>query len=126
MIGMSARMLRLHGRGGRKPAMAALFLLCASAQPMLPASAADWRFCYAGSEHDHRFYVSQPFPAAGPMEITERQWMVWLGGQGLRYETTGCPRGADAAEIEASIKSAIRYNAGQGQNAVELDWKPAR
>ncbi|MGO4404663.1 hypothetical protein AB4Z10_10395 [Bosea sp. RAF48] len=125
LIGMSARMKHFHRRGRRKLATIALFLLCALVQPALPASAADWRFCYAGSGNDRRFYVSQPFPAGGSLDVIERQWGVWLRRQALRYETTGCPRGADRAAVEASLRSAIRYNAGQGRSAVELDWQPA-
>lgn len=105
-------------------ALLALVLMHAWALPALAGPAAGWRFCYAGSERDRRFYVSQPFPTAQPLEAIERQWTVWLGRQALRYETAGCPRGADPSEVDASVRSAIHYNAGQGRNAVELDWKP--
>lgn len=102
----------------------ALLLLCAPARPALAAAAGEWRFCYAGSDQDRRFYLSHPFPAAGSMEAIERQWVAWLGRQALRYETTGCPRGANRAAVELSAKSAVRYNAGLGRSAVEFDWQP--
>lgn len=112
-----------RGGGGGGLARLVLFLLCASA---LPASAAEWRYCYAGSAQEHRFYVSRSFPADAPIDAIEQQWVAWLTRQALRYETTGCPRGADRAAVEASVRSAIRYNAGQGRHAAELDWQPAR
>lgn len=118
-------MKHLLGRGEHRFAMFALLLMYAPALPALAGPAAGWRFCYAGSEQDRHFYVSQPFPTTEPLETLERKWVVWLGRQALRYDTTGCPRGADPSEVEASVKSAIRYNARQGRSAVELDWKPA-
>lgn len=59
-----------------------------------------------------------------PLDTVEQLWITWLGRQTLRYETTGCPRGADRAAVETSLKSAIRYNTGQGRGPVELDWQP--
>lgn len=90
-----------------------------------PASASDWRYCYAGSDQDHHFYISPPFPAAGSMDVIETQWLAWLSRQALRYETTACPRGDDRLAVEDAVNSAIRYNAGHGRSAVKLDWKPA-
>lgn len=115
---------RVKGRCSRQAALV-LVLLWVSVRPALPGPAVDWRFCYAGSERDRRFYLSQPFPSATPMEAIEQQWLVWLSLQALQYETTGCPRGAERAAIEDSIAAAIRYNARQGRSAVKLDWKPA-
>ncbi|MDX3805820.1 hypothetical protein ACXIUS_07125 [Bosea thiooxidans] len=111
--------------GGCGLATLAVLLLCPLARAALAAPAGDWRFCYAGSDQDRRFYLSHPFPAAQSMEAIERQWVVWLGRQALRYETTGCPRGADRAAVELSMKSAVRHNAGLGRSTVELDWQPA-
>jgi len=76
------------------------------------ASASDWRYCYAGSMQDHRFYVSPPFPAASAIDRIEEQWLAWLGRQALRYETTACPRGDDRSAVEDAVNAAIRYNAG--------------
>ena len=78
--------------------------------------------CGLGPEH--RFYVSRPFRPVRPWTAIEQPWIAWLARQAVRYETTGCPRGADRAAVEASLGSAIRYNAGQGRRASELDWQP--
>lgn len=121
-MGVGAEQLREGG--GHRLARLALLLLCVSARPAPAASAADWRYCYAGSDREHRFYVSRPFPAGASVDAVEQQWVAWLARQALRYETTGCPRGADRAAIEASLGSAIRYNARQGRHASELDWQP--
>uniref|UniRef100_A0A9E7ZU52 Uncharacterized protein n=1 Tax=Bosea sp. NBC_00436 TaxID=2969620 RepID=A0A9E7ZU52_9HYPH len=100
-------------------------LLVLAAQPVSQAArAGDWRYCYAGSDADRRFYVSQPFAASKPMEAIERQWLMWLGRQGIRFETTGCPRGRDRAAIEDSVRSAARYNQGLGRRTLDQDWTP--
>ncbi len=121
---MGIRAKRLREGGLHRLARLALLLLCLSARPALPASAADWRYCYAGSDREHRFYVSRPFPTGTSVDAIEQQWIAWLARQALRYETTGCPRGADSAAVEAALGSAIRYNARQGRHASELDWQP--
>lgn len=107
----------------RSLATLAALLLWTSARPAFAGPSAEWRYCYAGSEQSRRFYVSQPFSSPGSPDAVERQWIAWLGRQPVRYETTGCPRGADRAAVEASIASAARYNAGQGRGTVELDWQ---
>lgn len=116
--GVYLRRSKAYGCAG----LAAL-LLCASVQPAFAGPATEWRYCYAGSEQGRRFYVSQPFPTSGSLDAIERQWIAWLGRQAVRYETAACPRGADRAAIEASIASAVRYNASLGRNAIELDWQ---
>ena len=118
-IDMAAGGKRLGGRG---LALFAVLLVCASVRPA-SAAAAEWRYCYAGSEQGRRFYVSQPFSTSGSLDAVERQWTVWLGRQAVRYETTGCPRGPDRAAVEAAVRSASRYNASQGRSTIELDWQ---
>lgn len=109
--------------GGRIVFLVALVLLGASHRPVFAGPSAEWRYCYAGSEQSRRFYVSQPFSSSGSLDAVERQWIARLGRQAVRYETTGCPRGADRAAVEVSIASAARYNAGLGRSMVELDWQ---
>lgn len=121
---MDVRVKQRRECGEHRLARLVLLLLCASAWPARSASAADWRYCYAGSDREHRFYVSRPFSAGASVDAIEQQWIAWLVRQAVRYETTGCPRGADRAAVEASLGSAIRYNAGQGRHASELDWRP--
>ncbi|WP_293810749.1 hypothetical protein [uncultured Bosea sp.] len=100
-------------------------LLVLVAQPLSQAArATDWRYCYAGSDADRRFYASQPFATSKPLEAIERQWFLWLGRQGIRFETTACPRGSDRTAIEDSMRSAARYNQGFGKRTVDLDWTP--
>ncbi|WP_293800072.1 hypothetical protein [uncultured Bosea sp.] len=114
-------------RGGarrRRRTRIALLLVLAAQSVSQAARAADWRYCYAGSDADRRFYVSQPFAASKPMETIERQWLTWLGRQGIRFETTGCPRGRDRATIEDSVRSAARYNQGLGRRTLDQDWTP--
>lgn len=111
--------------GGRGLVLVALVLLGVSHRPALAGPSAEWRYCYAGSEQSRRFYVSQPFSSSGSLDAVERQWVAWLSRQAVRYETTGCPRGANRAAVEASIASASRYNAGLGRGMVELDWQSA-
>lgn len=118
-IDMAAGGKRLDGRG---LALFAVLLACASARPV-SAAEAEWRYCYAGSEQGRRFYVSQPFSTSGSLDAVERQWIVWLGRQAVRYETTGCPREPDRAAVETAIRSASRYNASQGRRTIELDWQ---
>lgn len=109
--------------GGRGLVLVALVLLGASDWPAFAGPSAEWCYCYAGSEQSRRLYVSQPFSSSGFLDAVERRWVAWLGRQAVRYETTGCPRGADRAAVEASIASATRYNAGLGRSTVELDWQ---
>ena len=125
LIDMASKAKHLSGGGRCGLAISTFILLCATACPASAGPAAEWRFCYAGHEQGRRFYISQPFLTTGSLESIERQWVTWLGRQAVRSETTGCPRGPDRPGVEAFIKSAVRYNAGLGRNAVELDWQPA-
>lgn len=119
-IDMTARGKCLGGRG---LALFAVLLFCASAWPASVGAAAEWRYCYAGSEQGRRFYVSQPFSTTGSLDAVERQWAVWLGRQAVRYETAGCPRGPDRTAVETAVRSASRYNASLGRSTIELDWQ---
>ena len=110
-------------RARRSLFLVTLVLLGASDRPAFAGPSAEWRYCYAGSEQTRRFYVSQPFSSSGSLDVVERRWIAKLSRQAVRYETTGCPRGADRAAVEASIASAARYNAGLGHSMVELDWQ---
>ena len=119
----AVKLCRRSARRQRRTRIALLLVLAAQSVSQT-ARAGDWRYCYAGSDADRRFYVSQPFAASKPMEAIERQWLTWLGRQGIRFETTGCPRGGDRAAIEDSVRSAARYNQGLGRRAVDQDWVP--
>jgi len=125
-VDIAAHVKRLCGIGRQGLATAALLLLCMGARAAFAGPVADWRYCYAGSDQTRRFYISRPFAASGPLDTVERQWIAWLGQQAVRYETIGCPMGPDRAAVEASITSAVRYNATQGRSAVELDWRSNR
>ena len=119
---LMAKMFERAGHG-RKGAARAVFVLLAILLPSQAAWAADWRYCYAGSDREQRLYLSQPFQTARSLDALERAWEGWLTQQGLPHESTGCPRSSDRPGIEETIQAAIRYNRTVGRSAVELNWR---
>lgn len=99
-------------------------LMMASVATPCVAWASDWRYCYASSDMDRRFYTSQPFAASKGLETLEDELRSWLDERSIRHDSLGCPRGSDRQSVESSIRSAAAYNERNGRATSRIDWVP--
>ena len=88
------------------------------------AAAAEWRFCIAPANQEHRIYMTAPFPTATPMEAMESGFHQVLDRAGLRHDSVQCPTGATEQAIRAMRQHADDFNRQRGNEVVSVDWKP--
>jgi hypothetical protein len=89
------------------------------------AAAAEWRFCIAPSNQEHKIYVTAPFLTAAPMEAMESGFQQVLDRSGRRHDSVQCPTGANEQAVRAMRQHADDFNRQMGTEVVPLDWKPA-
>jgi hypothetical protein len=95
-----------------------LFASCAAAH-------ADWRYCLASSEADHKVFVSAPFLTSASIEIPEAGFERMLQQTNIAHEQVQCPRAPTKDEIKIARKEAIEFNKEFMDRAtVELSWTP--
>lgn len=86
-----------------------------------PSLAGSWRYCYAGSSSEHRFYATEPFEERASMERTEQDFRATLEQRHVAQDSIGCPLGTDRSDIEAQIERATEYNLRNGNAVITLD-----
>jgi hypothetical protein len=89
------------------------------------AAAAEWRFCIAPSNQEHKIYMTAPFLAAIPMEAMESGFHQVLDRSGRRHDSVQCPTGANEQAVRAMRQHADDFNRQMGNDVVPLDWRPA-
>jgi hypothetical protein len=89
------------------------------------AAAAEWRFCIAPSNQEHRIYMTAPFLAAIPMEVMETGFHQVLDRSGRRHDSVQCPTGPNEQAVRAMRQHADDFNRQMGTDVVPIDWKPA-
>jgi hypothetical protein len=90
------------------------------------AWAGDWRYCLAPSEHDHKIYMTAPFPETAAAGDPESQFRRTLSWSGLVYDVVQCPlNDNEPAALEAQ-QQAINYNRKLGNQIVSMKWKPGQ
>lgn len=109
----------------RAQAVRALLVGVAAVVATATAAQADWRYCYASSSEQHRFYVSSPFVQTQPMEVIEAAFRRMLEERRIESRAAACPRGHDEAEVRARMDHTASYNRQNGNTVVPLDWSPA-
>lgn len=92
---------------------------------MQSAAAAEWRFCIALSNQEHRIYVTAPFLSAASMEMMENALHQTLDRLGRHHDSVQCPTGATEQAVRIMRQHADDFNRQMGNDVVPLDWKPA-
>lgn len=88
------------------------------------AAAAEWRFCIAPSNRDHKIYMTAPFLASTSMETMENGFHQLLDRSGRRHDSVQCPTGADEQAVRVMQQHADEFNRQMGNEVVPVDWKP--
>src|ERR1700730_12792041 len=107
------------------------FLQLAGAGLMIPiqalqsAAAAEWRFCIAPANQEHKIYMTAPFFAATPMEAMESGFHQALDRSGRRHDSVQCPTGPNEQAGRAMRQHADEFNRQMGNEVIPVDWKPA-
>jgi hypothetical protein len=99
-------------------------VLLANSLIIAPAAAAEWRFCIAPANQEHRIYVTQPFPATIPMEVMENGFHQALERAGRRHDSVQCPIGPSEQAVLAMRQHADDFNRQMGTEVVPIDWRP--
>jgi hypothetical protein len=88
------------------------------------ALAADWQYCLAPSNKEHKVYISAPFPSSGALDDPDSTLDRVLNHSGVGHDDVQCPRANDASSIETMRQRAISFNHKAGNEIVNLNWKP--
>ena len=99
---------------------AALIINCVA---IAPALAAEWRFCIAPANQDHRIYMTQPFLTAVSMETVEMGFHQLLERSGRRHDSVQCPTGAGEQAVRSMRLHADDFNRQMGNEIVPIDWR---
>src|SRR5258708_1813898 len=86
------------------------------------AAAAEWRFCIAPSNQEHKIYVTAPFLTTAPIEAMENGFHQVLDRSGRRHDSVQCPTGANEPAIRAMRQHADDFNRQTGNEVVSIDW----
>jgi hypothetical protein len=90
------------------------------------AWAGDWRYCLAPSEHDHKIYMTAPFPETPATGDAESQFRRTLSWSGLVYDIVQCPLSDNEPAALEAQQQAIDYNRKLGNQIVSMNWKPGK
>jgi hypothetical protein len=91
-----------------------------------PAGAAEWRFCIAPSNQDHKIYMTAPFPAGTSMEALETSFHKALEQAGHHHDSVQCPTGAGEQAVRAMRQHAREFNLQLGNEVIAVDWRTPR
>jgi hypothetical protein len=98
--------------------------LIANVAALQCAAAAEWRFCIAPSNQDHRIYMTAPLFSGTPMETLESAFHQLLERAGRLHDSVQCPTGPDEQAVRAMHQHADEFNRQLGNEVVPVDWKP--
>jgi len=85
-----------------------------------PALAADWQYCLAPSQTEHKIYLSPVFPVRGSLDDAGSAFELMLDRAGLPHDVVQCPRADDEQSILAMQQYAISFNRQSGNTIVHL------
>jgi hypothetical protein len=100
----------------------ALTILIAFSQT---ASAAEWRYCLAPSEAEHKVYFSGAFTASANSSSADSSFDQALIQAGLSHDAVQCPRADDENSIMTMLQDAVTYNKKVGRKIMYVHWEPA-
>ena len=90
-----------------------------------PATAAEWRFCIAPANQEHKIYMTPPFSTATTMEAMESGFHEVLERTGRRHDSVQCPTGPDEQAVRAMRRHADDFNRQLGRDVITVDWTPS-
>jgi hypothetical protein len=90
------------------------------------ASAAEWRYCLAASDPEHKVYFSGAFTTSADAWTTDSAFEQVLTHAGFRYDDVQCPRADDESAIMAMLKDAVAYNRTNGRKIIYVRWEPSQ
>ena len=90
-----------------------------------PALAAEWRFCIAPANPEHKIYVTAPFLATTSMEAMESAFGIALDRAGRRHDSVQCPTGANEQAVRVMRQHSDEFNRQMGNEVVPVDWRPS-
>jgi hypothetical protein len=102
---------------------AGLVILAAFSQA---AWAADWQYCLAPSDTEHKVYLSGVFSTSDVSRSTDDAFGKILVQKGLRHDVVQCPRADSESAIMTMLQDAVAYNKRIGRQVVYLYWEPIR
>jgi hypothetical protein len=89
------------------------------------AGAAEWRFCIAPSNQEHKLYITAPFLAGISMEAMESGFHQVLDRSGRHHDSVQCPTGPNEQSVRTMRLHADEFNRQLGNEVIPIDWKPA-
>ena len=107
------------------PRFASVAFIIAVAGPR-PAFAAEWRFCIAPSNQDHKIYMTAPFPTGTAMETLEAGFHKALEQAGHHHDSVQCPTGGGEQAVRAMRQHAGEFNLQLGVEVIAVDWRAPR
>jgi ABC-type glycerol-3-phosphate transport system substrate-binding protein len=100
-----------------KKSLAALVLIAACSQTAL---AADWQYCLAPSQAEHKIYVTGAFPVRGALSDAIDAFEQALDEAGLHHDVVQCPRADDKHSIVMMEQYAISINQKMGNKIIRV------
>lgn len=97
--------------------LAAFALIAASSQTAL---AADWQYCLAPSQAEHKVYISGAFPVRGALSDAVHAFERALDQAGARHDVVQCPRADDEHSIAMMEQYAIGLNQKMGSAIIHV------
>jgi hypothetical protein len=88
------------------------------------ASAAEWRYCLAPSNVDHKIYFSTVFRTSVGFGNPDISFDETLIQSGLRHDEVQCPRAGDENSIMVMLQDAISFNNNIGRQIIYVSWEP--
>lgn len=86
--------------------------------------AAEWRYCLAPSDPEHKVYFSGAFTTSADAWTADSAFEQALNHAGFRYDDVQCPRADDENAIMAMLKDAVAYNRTNGRKIIYVRWEP--
>lgn len=129
LLGLCRATVSIGSTRGEAEMRNGALVACLSALVLLilaePAHAAEWRYCLALSQAEHRVYMSYPFQCAiDDSQELERMLRGSLTRAGVSVDTVQCPRGSDERSILTMRDHAITFNRQTQIDVVAVKWRP--
>lgn len=90
------------------------------------AMAADWQYCLAPSDTEHKVYLSGAFSTSEVSRSMDDSFNKILVQKGLHHDVVQCPRADSESAIMTMLRDAVAYNKRIGRQIVYLYWEPIR
>jgi len=100
-------------------------VIAALAGAIPQAAMAEWRYCLAPSDKEHKVYLSSAFATTADAWSTDNSFEKVLERDHLQFDDVQCPRADDEGSIIAMLQHAVGYNREIGRKIVFVQWQPA-